>query len=46
LICEIEDPDVINERTGRRYFQKFENGQTDLRKQEGSGHPTDIKIVP
>ena len=36
LICEIEGPDVLNKRTARRYFQKFENGQTDLRRQEGS----------
>jgi [histone H3]-lysine36 N-dimethyltransferase SETMAR len=43
LICEIEGPDVLNERTARRYFQKFENGQTDLRRQEGSGRPTVIE---
>jgi len=38
LICEIEGPDVLNKRTARRYFQKFENGQTDLQRQEGSGY--------
>jgi len=32
LICEIEDPNALNERTARRYFKKFENGQTGLRK--------------
>ena len=42
LICEIEGPDVLNDRTARRYFQKFENDQTDLRRQEGSGRPTVI----
>jgi len=43
LICEIESPDVLNERTARRYFQKFVNGQTDLRRQECSGRPTVIE---
>ena len=28
LICEIEGPGVLNERTACRCFQKFENGQT------------------
>jgi len=42
LICKIEDPDLLNERTARRYFQKFENGQTNLRRQEGSSQPTVI----
>ena len=36
LICEIEGPDVLNERTARRYFQKFEDGQKDLQRHEGS----------
>ena len=39
LICEIEGPNVLNKRTVRLYFKKFENGQTDLRRQEGSGRP-------
>ena len=43
LICEIESPDVLHKRTSRRYFQRFENGQTDLRIQEGSGRPTVIE---
>ena len=43
MICEIEGPDVLNERIARRYFQKFENGQTDLRRQEGFGRPTVIE---
>ena len=32
FICKIESTDVLNERTARHYFQKFENGQTDLRR--------------
>jgi len=36
LMCEIEGLGVLNEKTARRYFQKFENGQTDLRRQKGS----------
>ena len=36
---------MLNERTARRYFQKFENGQTDLRRQEGSGRPTVIENI-
>jgi len=43
MIYEIEGLGVFNERTARRYFQKFENGQTDLRRQEGSGRPTVIE---
>jgi len=43
LICDFEGPDVLYERTASRYFQKFENGQTDLRRQEGSGQPTIIE---
>ena len=43
LICEIRGPDVLNERTARRQFQKFENGQTDIRRQEGSDRPTVIE---
>ena len=43
LICEIEDPGVLNERIACRYLQKFENGLTDLRRQEGSGRPTVIE---
>ena len=43
MICEIEGPDVLNERIARCYFQKFENGQTDLRRQESSGLPTVIE---
>jgi len=27
LICEIEGPDMFNQRTARRYLQKLENGQ-------------------
>jgi len=42
LICEIGGPNVLNKRTARRYFQIFENGQTDLRRQEGSGRLTVI----
>ena len=37
LICEIEGMVMLNERTVSRYFRKFENGQTDLQIQEGSG---------
>ena len=33
---------MLNEKTLRRYFKKFENDQTDLRRQEGSGRPTVI----
>ena len=43
LICEIEGPNVLNERTSRCYFQRFEYGQTDLRRQESSGRPTVIE---
>ena len=34
MMCEIEGPHVLNERTARHYLQKFENGQTSLRKQD------------
>ena len=34
---------MLNEGTTRRYFQKFENGQTDLRRQKGFGRPTVIE---
>ena len=37
-----EVPGVLNKKTSHRYFQKFKNGQTDLRRQEGSGRPTVI----
>ena len=38
LTSEIEGPGVLNKRTACLYFQKFENGQTDLQRQEGSGY--------
>ena len=43
LICEIEGPDVLNERTPSSYFQIFKNGQTNLRRQEDSCRPTVIE---
>ena len=41
-MCKIEGPGVLNKRTVRRYFQKFENGQTDPRRQENSCRSTVI----
>ena len=41
-MCEIEGLGVFNEWKARRYFQKFENGQTELQRQADSGRPTVI----
>ena len=43
LICQIEDPDMLNKKRACSYFRNFENGQTYLRGQKCSGRPMVIE---
>lgn len=43
LIVEVEGPDALNERTARRWFSKFNSGDTNLQRAQGSGRPMVFK---
>ena len=43
LIVEVEGPDAINEWTARRWFTKFNSGNTSLQRAQGSGRPLVFK---
>lgn len=43
LIVEVEGPDALNERTSRRWFSKFNSGDTSLQRAQGSGRPSVVK---
>ena len=39
-ICEVEGKDVVNERTARRWFERFNHGDTSLVDKHRSGRPS------
>ena len=43
LIADVEGPDALNERTARRWFSKFDSGDTSLQRAQGSGRPSLVK---
>lgn len=41
-ICQIEGSDSVNERTARRWFKRFNDGDTSLQRIDGSGRPQEV----